>query len=119
MHAVAVAEFGPLAFQRIETLPEARLTTVAGMKKGVTRRGPALSSFACSRSMMSKPPMPLPTYTPTRGDRAGVISRPAIPIAKSLAAIAKKMKRAILRRSLAVTKSRGSKPFTSPAIWQA
>ena len=114
-----MAEFGPLAFQRIDTFPEARFTTVAGIKNGVTRRGPARSSFACSRSIMSKPPMPLPTYTPTRGDRAGVTSKPAIPIAKSLAAIAKKMKRPILRRSLAVTKSLGSNPFTSPAIWQA
>ena len=41
-HAVAVAEFGPLAPVRIETQPEARLTIAAGMKNGLILRGPAL-----------------------------------------------------------------------------
>ena len=60
VQAVAVAEFGPLAPVRIETYPEARLMIVAGMKNGEMRPGPRSSRFVCSRSMTSKPPMPLP-----------------------------------------------------------
>ena len=58
--AVAVAEFGPLAPVRIETQPEARLMMAAGMKNGLMRRGPLFSMVSCSRSMVAKPPMPLP-----------------------------------------------------------
>ena len=36
------------------------------MKNGETRSGPRSSSSRCSRSMTSKPPMPLPIITPTR-----------------------------------------------------
>src|SRR2546421_855670 len=36
-HAVAVAEFGPLAPCRIETLPDARLTMAETIKNGDTR----------------------------------------------------------------------------------
>ena len=60
VQAVAVAEFGPWAPQRMETWPEARLTIVAGMKNGEMRRGPCSSSVWCSRSMTSNPPIPLP-----------------------------------------------------------
>ena len=60
VQAVQVAEFGPLAPVRIETQPEARLTIAAGMKNGLTRRGPPFMSVVCSRSMVAKPPMPLP-----------------------------------------------------------
>ena len=115
MHAVAVAEFGPLAFQRIDTWPDARFTIADGMKNGVTLRGPDWRSFLCSRSITSNPPIPLPTYAPTRGATSGVTSRPDIFIAYSLAASAKKMKRPILRTSLADTKSSGSKSVISPA----
>ena len=60
VHAVAVAELGPLAPLRIATQPEARLTMAAGMKNGLTRRGPPFTSSECSRSIVAKPPMPLP-----------------------------------------------------------
>ena len=60
VQAVAVAELGPFAPHRIETWPEAKLTIVAGMKKGETLRGPPAISFECSRSITSKPPIPLP-----------------------------------------------------------
>jgi hypothetical protein len=60
VQAVAVAEFGPFAPLRIDTYPEARLMMVAGMKNGEMRLGPLLSRFSNSRSMTSKPPMPLP-----------------------------------------------------------
>ena len=36
----------------------------AGMKNGEMRPGPPCSSFECSRSITSNPPMPLATYTP-------------------------------------------------------
>ena len=39
-HAVTTAWLGPLKPKRIETCPAARLIRLAGMKNGVTRRGP-------------------------------------------------------------------------------
>jgi hypothetical protein len=57
-HAVAVAEFGPRAPYRIEMCPEARLTIAEGMKNGEIFPGPLCINLICSRSMMSKPPMP-------------------------------------------------------------
>ena len=57
----AVHEFGPLAPVRIETQPDARFAIAAGMKKGLILRGPPFRSASCSRSMVAKPPMPLPT----------------------------------------------------------
>ena len=60
VQAVQVAELGPLAPVRIETQPEARLTMAAGMKNGLILRGPPFRSASCSRSMVAKPPMPLP-----------------------------------------------------------
>ena len=43
--AVTTEVLGPLKPNLIETLPEARLISAAGMKKGVIRRGP----LSCSR----------------------------------------------------------------------
>ena len=43
--AVAVAEFGPFAPCRIETLPEARLTIDEAIKNGETRSGPPDQQF--------------------------------------------------------------------------
>jgi hypothetical protein len=60
VQAVAVAEFGPFAPVRMETWPDAKLTIVAGMKKGEMRDGPFSSRILCSRSITSNPPMPLP-----------------------------------------------------------
>ena len=79
--AVQVAEFGPLALNRIDTWPAARLMIDAGMKNGEMRRGPPSRSALCSRSMVLKPPMPEAMKTPTRvaivvGHRqAGVVHR--------------------------------------------
>ena len=56
--AVHVARFGPLAPNRIDTCPDARLMMDAGMKNGEIRRGPPSSSALCSRSMVANPPMP-------------------------------------------------------------
>ena len=66
-HAVQVAEFGPLAPNRIETWPAARLMIAEGMKNGEILRGPPSSSALCSRSIVVNPPMPEAMNTPTRG----------------------------------------------------
>ena len=118
VHAVAGARFGPAAPQRIEICPAARLTIAAVIKNGETRPGPWFVSFACSRSMASKPPTPLPTKTPTRSGCSAFISRPACRTANSVAAMAKWMNRAVFLTSFFSTKSRGSKAGTSPAIRQ-
>ena len=65
--AVQVAEFGPLAPNRIDTWPAARLMIAEGMKNGEILRGPPSSSALCSRSMVVNPPMPEAMNTPTRG----------------------------------------------------
>jgi hypothetical protein len=44
----------------METHPEARLAMAEGMKNGLIRRGPPFMSSVCSRSMVAKPPIPLP-----------------------------------------------------------
>ena len=60
MQAVAVAEFGPFAPVRMDTYPDARLIIVAGIKNGEMRLGPFSRRLRCSRSITSKPPIPLP-----------------------------------------------------------
>ena len=69
--AVQVAEFGPLAPNRIDTWPAARLMMADGMKNGEILRGPPSSSALCSRSMVVNPPMPDAMNTPTRRDELG------------------------------------------------
>ena len=61
VQAVEGVRLGPVAPYLIEICPAARLAMVALMKKGETRPGPEARSFACSRSMTSKAPIPLPT----------------------------------------------------------
>src|SRR5208282_5660054 len=119
VQAVAVASFGPLAPKRMETWPAARLTMAAGIKKGEILRGPPSRSAACSRSMISNPPMPEPMWTPTRSAFSGVIFKPDILNASSAAASARWMKRPIFLTSFFSMKLRGSKFLTSAAIWQA
>ena len=86
--AVQVAEFGPLAPNRIDTWPAARLMMADGMKNGEILRGPPSSSALCSRSMVVNPPMPDAMNTPTRRDSSGVIVSPESSIANCDAAIA-------------------------------
>ena len=78
VHAVQVAEFGPLAPKRMDTWPEARLMMADGMKNGEMRRGPPSRNARCSRSMVVNPPMPEAMNTPTRGAISGVIGQPRI-----------------------------------------
>ena len=49
-HAVHVAELGPLAPNRIDTWPAARLMMAAGMKNGEMRRGPPFDAAPCARA---------------------------------------------------------------------
>src|ERR1035437_4121273 len=119
VQAVAVAAFGPLAPNLMETCPAARLMMAAGMKKGEILRGPPSSSAVCSRSITSNPPMPDPICTPTFSAISGVIWSCDIFIASSEAAIAKWMKRPIFFTSFFSMKWKGSKLRTSAAIWQA
>src|SRR5208337_796515 len=119
VQAVAVASFGPLAPNLMETCPAARLTMAAGMKKGEILRGPPSRSAVCSRSITSNPPMPEPICTPTFSAFSGVTWSRDIFIASSEAAIAKWMKRPIFFTSFFSMKSKGSKLRTSAAIWQA
>ncbi len=98
-HAVHVARLGPLAPNRIDTWPEARLMIDAGMKNGEILRGPPSSSALCSRSMVANPPMPEPMKTPTCGAFSGVMIRPESTTANCEAAIAYWMKTSIFLTS--------------------
>jgi len=86
------------------TSPAAILAITAGMKKGEILRGPPASRFECSRSMISKPPIPEPIKTPTRSSFSGVIWRPDWAIASCVAAKAKWIEAPHLARFLLVHK---------------
>ena len=114
--AVQVAEFGPLAPNRIDTWPAARLMIADGMKNGEILRGPPSSSALCSRSMVVNPPMPerdehADARRHLRRDR-----QPASSIANCDAAIANWMKMSIFLTSFFSMNCSGSKPLTSPAM---
>src|SRR3954453_19442544 len=114
--AVQVAEFGPLAWKRMETWPAARLMIDAGMKNGEIRRGPPSRRALCSRSMVLNPPMPEAMKTPTRAAFASVTVTAASSIAHCAAAIAYWMKTSIFLTSFLFTNLSGSNPLTSPAM---
>src|SRR5690606_15646674 len=114
--AVQVAEFGPLAPNRMDTCPEARLMMADGMKNGEMRRGPPSSSARCSRSIVENPPMPEAMKTPTRSALAGVMVRPLSSIANCDAAIAYWMKTTIFLTSFFSMNCSGSEPRSPPAI---
>src|SRR6267154_1983017 len=103
----------------MEICPEARFTIAEGIKSGEILFGPPLRSLPCSRSMMSNPPMPDETYTPTssRLDISGF--QCACFTAKSAPARATWMKRPIFFSSFFSIHWKGSKFFTSPAILQS
>ena len=91
----------------------------AGMKNGEMRPGPPCSSFECSRSITSNPPIPLATYTPVNSAMSGVIFSSAMRMAKSVAARASWMNRPIFLSSFFSAQWRGSKSRTSPAMVQS
>jgi hypothetical protein len=61
VQAVEGVRFGPVAPYLIEIYRAARFAMVALMKRGETRFAPDAMSFAWSRWVTSKAPMPLPT----------------------------------------------------------
>jgi hypothetical protein len=83
-----VARFGPLAPNRIDTCPAARLAMAAGMKNGEIFRGPPSSRAMCSRSIVPNPPIPDAMNTPTRVAFSGPISSRASVTANCEAAMA-------------------------------
>src|SRR6266852_9358517 len=103
----------------MDTWPDARFTIAEGMKKGEILPGPPCSSFPCSRSMMSNPPIPEEMYTPTssRSDCSGF--QLDIRTAKSAPASAIWMNRPIFFSSFFSIHWKGSKFFTSPAMRQS
>ncbi len=107
--AVHVAEFGPLALNRMETWPAARLMMEAGMKNGEMRRGPPCMNAWCSRSMVPNPPMPDAMNTPTRVEMSSVTDNPASSIANCEAAMANWMKTSIFLTSFLSMNFSGSK----------
>src|SRR6266849_2513954 len=103
----------------MEMCPEARFTIAEGMKKGEILPGPPCSSLPCSRSMMSNPPIPEETYTPTSSRFDCSRFQLAIRTAKSAPARATWMKRPIFFSSFFSIQRKGSKPLISPAMRQS
>src|SRR5882762_1352308 len=89
------------------------------MKNGEILPGPPFSSFPCSRSMMSNPPIPDETYTPTssRSDCSGF--QADIRTAKSAPASATWMNRPIFFSTFFSIHWKGSKPLISPPMRQS
>src|SRR5665213_2458600 len=104
--AVTTAWFGPLNPCRIETLPEARLIRFAGIKNGVSRRGPLSRSVNVPSAMPGRPPMPEPIMQPVRSSSSSSSGfQPASSTAMSAAAMAKMMNWSIRRWSFGGTQS--------------
>src|SRR6202035_2434797 len=103
----------------MDTGPDARLTIAEEMKNGKILPGPPLNSFPCSRSMMSNPPMPDETYTPTSSRSDCSCFQFAMRTAKSAPAKATWMNRPIFFSSFFSIHWKGSKFFTSPAMRQS
>src|SRR5438270_4161686 len=89
------------------------------MKNGEILPGPPFSSFPCSRSMMSNPPIPDDTYTPTSSRSDCSAFQPDIRTAKSAPASATWMNRPIFFSSFFSIHRKGSKPLISPPMRQS
>src|SRR5579859_4713631 len=103
----------------MEMCPEAKFTIADGMKNGEILPGPPFNNLPCSRSMMSNPPIPEETYTPTssRSDCSGF--QLDMRTAKSAPASATWMKRPIFFSSFFSIQRKGSKLLISPAMRQS
>ena len=64
--AVTAGSVGPFAPKRMAIVPAAIFDIIIGIKKGETRPGPRSLSFSVSLTNVFMPPMPEPTYTPSR-----------------------------------------------------
>ena len=97
------------------TFAAAIFGSIIGMKYGLTRIPPRLTSSRALSSVVGKPPLPLPITTPRRSSSSADKSSPASSIASAAAAIAICENRAIRRASRGLTYFPASKSGTSPA----
>ncbi len=86
VHADTIETFGPFALNWIEIKPATMLMIVPGTKKGDRRRGPLAIISRMLSSIIGSPPMPDPTFTPTRSAFESSIVRPASSRAMRVAA---------------------------------
>ena len=119
--AVTTEWFGPLNRKRIETWPLTRLIRLAGMKNGLTRRGPRCSSSTAVSAIVPRPPMPEPIRTPVRSrSRSSCGIQSASSTASRAAAMPYRMKGSFLRTSLGSSTSSARKaPSPSVGTWPA
>src|SRR5258706_2851973 len=115
-HADPIGALGPLALNWIEIIPATMLMIVPGTKNGDRRRGPLAIFSGILSSIIGRPPMPEPTFTPTRSPFESSITRPASSSASRVAARPKWMKRSLRRVSLSGIQSAEVNPFTSAAM---
>ena len=66
VQAVELAWLGPRKPYFIEIWPEGRLTRIAGIENGDSRRAPLVSTVSTAWVKLSIPPMPEPIMTPVR-----------------------------------------------------
>ncbi|CAB5624521.1 Uncharacterised protein [Pseudomonas aeruginosa] len=120
--AVTGAPSGPLKPWRIDTWAAAMLQRKDGMVKGDRRRGPLPSVVRTASAMAWKPPTPEAMTVAVRSCASALCgAQPAWARASCAAARAKRMKRSILRCSLAASSRSGSKPacgsWTRSGTW--
>src|SRR6266404_6339462 len=89
------------------------------MKNGDILPGPPFISLPCSRSIMSNPPIPEETYTPTSSRSDCSCFQFAMRTAKSAPASATWMNRPIFFSSFFSIHWKGSKPLISPPMRQS
>ncbi len=114
--ALVVTRLGPLAPVKMETWPGAMLEISMGIMNGETRLGPDSTSLVWKTSMVSSPPSPTPSSTPTRWALASSMTRPECSTSILPEATANWTKRSMRLACLAGMYFSGSKPLTSPAM---
>ena len=77
VQAETMETFGPLALNWIEMRPATMLMMVPGTKNGDRRRGPLAIISRMLSSIIGSPPMPEPTFTPTRSALDSSMVKPA------------------------------------------
>ncbi len=110
-------KFGPRAPIAIEICPAAMSPIIMGTVKGLTREAPRVTSVVWASSICSRPPIAVPTSTPTWSRLASVITSPESCIASRAATMASCTKRLIRRASLRSRYCSGLKSTTSLATW--
>ena len=118
--AEQVAKLGPRSLWYIENRPEPMLRMSMGIMNAESRSGPRSSRTLHCSETVCKPPMPEPMNTPTSSRFTLSRSRPESRKACQPACTANCAKRSVRRISLGDgSAGRGSKSFTSAAIWQS